>query len=162
VYLPSLRGHVVAALDVFDAPDAAFVTGDREETSVATQALFLMNDADVLRYADRFAERLLALEGDDDARIARAFELAFGRAPSTKEAAAVRSFLAAYARLEPAPPDDGRGERGRDGRRRPGPPGRAGRPGAEAPLAPLTDPRRAAWSAFAQSLFQSAEFRTIG
>ena len=29
IYLPSLRGHVVAALDVFDAPDAAFVTGDR-------------------------------------------------------------------------------------------------------------------------------------
>jgi len=157
VYLPSLRGHVVPALEVFDAPDAAFVTGDREETSVATQALFLMNDADVLRYADGFAGRLLALEGGDDARIARAFELALGRKPSERESAAVRAFLADYARLEPAPGSAG-GERGKLPRRRPG---RAGSPDGEAPPAPPADPHRAAWSAFAQSLFQSAEFRTL-
>lgn len=104
VYLPSLRGHVVDALDVFDAPDAAFVTGDREETSVATQALFMMNDADVLRYSDAFAARLLALQGDDDARITAGFELAFGRKPVAMEVNAVRAFLADYARtIEPAP-----------------------------------------------------------
>ena len=121
-----------------------------------------MNDADVLRYADRFAARLLALGGDDDARIARAFELALGRAPSAKETGAVRSFLAGYARLGPAPEpdDDGRGERRRDRRRPPGARARTGLPGDEAPP-PLADPRHAAWSAFAQSLFQSAEFRTI-
>jgi cytochrome c553 len=174
VYLPSLRGHVVDALEVFDAPDAAFVTGDREETSVATQALFMMNDADVLRYADQFADRLLALSGDDDTRIRRAFELAFGRAPESREASAVKAFLAEYARtVEPGNTDKrgGSDERASDRRQRPGQgPGqeprrrgaRAGAPGAEPPVEPITDPRRAAWSAFAQSLFQSAEFRTIG
>ncbi|MEQ1892538.1 MAG: DUF1553 domain-containing protein, partial [Planctomycetota bacterium] len=151
------RGHLVDALEVFDAPDAAFVTGDREETSVATQALFLMNDADVLRAADRFAERLLAREESDDLRIRHAFELALGRVPSAKELGAVKSFLASYAKtVEPAPVSDG--ERKRPRRQRQGERARSGEP----ELAPLTDPRRAAWSAFAQALFQSAEFRTIG
>jgi len=155
LYLPSLRGHLVDALEVFDAPDAAFVTGDREETSVATQALFLMNDEDVLRAADRFAARLLAQEGTDEQRIRQAFELALGRKPSQRELGAVKGFLASYAReVEPAPASDGERPRGRRPR-----PAERPRPGA---LAPLTDPRLAAWSAFAQALFQSAEFRTIG
>jgi hypothetical protein len=155
LYLANLRGHLVDALEVFDAPDAAFVTGDREETSVATQALFLMNDADVLRAADRFAERLLARDESDELRIRHAFELALGRLPTQRELGAVKSFLASYAKkVEPPPASDGERKRPR----RPRPDERA-RPGE---LAPLTDPRIASWSAFAQSLFQSAEFRTLG
>jgi hypothetical protein len=158
IYLPSLRGHLVDALEVFDAPDAAFITGDREETSAATQALFLMNDADVLRAADRFAALLLARGDSDELGIRRAFELALGRPPSQRELGAAKSFLASYAKeVEPAPASD-------DAKKRPRRPkaGERTRPGDPAPLEPLTDPRRAAWSAFAQSLFQSAEFRTIG
>jgi hypothetical protein len=157
LYLPSLRGHLVDALEVFDAPDAAFVTGDREETSVATQALFLMNDADVLRAADHFAERLLARDESDELRIRHAFELALGRVPSAKELGAVKSFLASYAKkVEPA------SATGKE-RKRPRRPRQNERARPDEPeLAPLTDPRRAAWSAFAQALFQSAEFRTIG
>jgi hypothetical protein len=158
LYLPSLRGHLVDALEVFDAPDAAFVTGDREETSVATQALFLMNDECVLRVADRFAERLLAAGSSDEARIRLAFEHALGRQPSARELGAAKDFLASYGRLaQPAPAADA--ERRRP--RRPSP-GEARRGGPPPALAPLADPRRAAWSAFTQALFQSAEFRTIG
>ncbi|MBK7877078.1 MAG: PSD1 domain-containing protein [Planctomycetes bacterium] len=157
VYLPMLRDHLPDALDAFDAPDPAFVTGDREETSVATQALFLMNDPDVLRTADAFAERLLAKQGSDDERIAWAFELAFGRAPSSTERSAVREFLKDFEKLagKGAKKDDGERdrraarERLRDRQDAGGPP-------------PITDPRRAAWSAFAQSLFESAEFRSLG
>ena len=161
VYLPSLRGHVADALEAFDAPDAAFVTGDRDETSVATQALFMMNNADVLRYADQFAKNLLALPLNDEARIQRAFEVTFGRTATLDELGLVREFLKDYAETVEAPrgrstasPRRGR-ERLRD-RQRSTPAG--GNP----PLEPLDDPRQAAWSAFAQSLFQSAEFRTIG
>ena len=154
LYLPSLRGHLVDALEVFDAPDAAFVTGDREETGVATQALFLMNDEGVLRAADAFAARLLAHEGTDEQKIRLAFELALGRKPAQREVGAVKGFLADYAReLEPPASD---GERKRPRRPRPG---ERARPDG---LEPLTDPRLAAWSAFAQALFQSAEFRTLG
>ncbi len=161
VYLPSLRGHVADALEAFDAPDAAFVTGDRDETSVATQALFMMNDADVLRYADQFAGALLALSLDDDGRIHRAFEITFGRTATSDELRLVRAFLSDYAGTVEAPRGGSKGSprRGRErlrDRQRPAP------AGANPPLEPLDDPRHAAWSAFAQSLFQSAEFRTIG
>jgi len=147
VYLPILRDHLPGALEVFDAPDAAFVAGDREETNVATQALYLMNDEDVLRIADAFADRLLEIEGGDDQRIARAFELAYGRKPSQKEREAVKHFLDDFAKLTAK---DVRAPERRGGRR--------DRPATQ----PAADPRRAAWSAFAQTLFQSAEFRYLG
>ncbi|NBU29271.1 MAG: DUF1553 domain-containing protein, partial [Caulobacteraceae bacterium] len=47
VYLPVLRDHVEEMLDVFDFAEPAFVSGDRDETSVPTQALFMMNSAAV-------------------------------------------------------------------------------------------------------------------
>lgn len=148
VYLPILRDHLPGALEVFDAPDAAFVAGDREETNVATQALYLMNDEDVLRIADAFADRLLEIEGGDDQRIARAFELAYGRKPSQKEREAVKHFLADFAKLS-----------GKENRT---PDRRGGRRDRPLDRTEAADPRRAAWSAFAQTLFQSAEFRYLG
>ncbi|MBI5365098.1 MAG: PSD1 domain-containing protein [Planctomycetes bacterium] len=157
VYLPMLRDHLPDALDAFDAPDSAFVTGDRDETSVATQALFLMNDPDVMRTADAFADRLLARKGSDDERVAYAFELAFGRAPSSSELGAVRQFLKDFEKLAAKPEkkeDGGRDRRGARDRLR----DRAG----DADALPISDPRRAAWSAFAQSLFECAEFRSLG
>jgi hypothetical protein len=93
VYLPILRDKLPDALEVFDAAEPAFVTGDREETNVATQALYLMNDKDVIAAADAFAARLLALAGDEDARIEQAFVLALGRKPGGAELTAVRRFL---------------------------------------------------------------------
>jgi len=158
VYLPILRDHLPSALEVFDTPDSAFVAGDREETNVATQALYLMNDEDVLRLADAFAERLLKMDGGDDQRIARAFELAYGRTPSQGERESVKFFLKDFEKLA--------GKETRATERRPSRRDRAGganganadRPAASAPA----DPKRAAWSAFAQTLFQSAEFRYLG
>ena len=74
VYLPNLRGATVDALGVFDAPDAVTVEGDREETSVATQALFMMNNEDVLRASDAMAARLLATDATERERIVRAYD----------------------------------------------------------------------------------------
>lgn len=152
VYLPLLRDHLPDSLAVFDEPDAAFVAGDREETNVATQALYLMNDADVIRLADAFADRLRALPGGDEERITRAFELAFGRKASQGERVAVRAFLADFAAsagksAQPADKKKSRKDEKRGDERR------------ESSTA--LDPERAAWSAFAQTLFQSAEFRYL-
>ncbi|MEO1696771.1 MAG: DUF1553 domain-containing protein [Planctomycetota bacterium] len=158
VYMPALRGYVTDAMEAFDAPDAAFVTGAREATTSATQALYMMNDSDVLRLSDAFAERLLELDVKEAQRIEAAFVIAFGREPEGGEARAVRSFLKDYERsYEGARPEaeGDKKERRRRNRRR----GRL--------LDPTNEPgvhangRRAAWSAFAQSLFQSAEFRAI-
>ena len=172
VYLPSPRGHVVDTLAAFDAPDSEFVTGDRDETTVATQALFLMNDGEVLRLADAFADRLMAMDGKDKDRIRAAFELAYGRPATSMESKTVLTFLRDYAKeaeaaiakeasSEPAQ-EQGTGsrrERQRE-RARQRARDRAAASGGAPPA--IKDPKRAAWSAFAQSLFQGAEFRIIG
>jgi cytochrome c553 len=146
VYLPVVRDAVPEALEVFDFAEPSFVTGIREVTNVATQALFLMNDGEVIREAEAFADRLLAEPGTDDARIAGAFRLALGRAPSASDLDAARTFLAKFQAMQPKeePPAPRRSRRG--------PPPR---PRASA------DPRRAAWAAFCQTLFASAEFRYV-
>jgi hypothetical protein len=165
VYLPSLREHLPEALDVFDAPDSSFVTGTREATNVATQALFLMNDVDVMKVADAFADKILAQKGSDDDRIAYAFERTLGRKPSGAEMGNVRNFLDEFEKLAAKNAKADKVERGlgREKRERRERPAEAplATDGGESPLAPL-DPHRAAWSAFAQTLFQSAEFRSVG
>ncbi len=180
VYLPSPRGHVMGTLEAFDAPDPEFVTGDRDETTVATQALFLMNDGEVLRLADAFADRILAAESGEKGRVQLAFEMAYGRKPSSQESRVVRSFLKDYARsvelANKAQAPKGKGEESegeerlsprrkrqqekRRQRERERDLERAKMYGADP--AAIEDPERAAWSAFTQSLFQSAEFRVIG
>jgi hypothetical protein len=166
VYLPVIRGHVPHALEVFDFAEPEFVTGDREETNVASQALYLMNDPDVQKTALAFAERVLAVKGGDAERVSAAFELAVGRRPTSAETAAVRGFLDAFARAQS--PRTGGGATGGEEPRRPRRPARNApriperRPGArgENAGAPV-DPTRAAWAAFCQSLFMSAEFRYV-
>lgn len=170
VYMPVLRGHATDAMDAFDAPDAAVVAGSREVTTVATQALFLMNDTDVLLAADAFADRLLAMDLGDGARIERAFKLALGRKPSGAEKGAVSSFLRGYERdfkREAKASEKSSGDKPKQNqqsaqaRRRARMRERAG--GAAAQQAtPIQNARRAAWSAFTQSLFQCAEFRALG
>jgi hypothetical protein len=156
VYLPILRGRIPDLLEVFDAADPDFVTGDRDETTVATQALTLMNDADVLALSDALAARLLAHPGDDDDRVVMAFELTLGRKPSATEKDAVRRFLREF------PKAASQGEPGAGTGRRDSRDDRRGRRGTEDARPGARDPRALAWSAFAQSLFLSAEFRELG
>jgi hypothetical protein len=145
MYLPMLRDQLPEALAVFDMADPSFVVGRREETNVATQALFLMNDPTVLEASDALASKLLAAPGNDVQRIGVAFERVLGRMPSSSEAQAVERFLADFDAPSTAPT------------RR----ARVARLGAAGPAAPA-DPRLVAWSAFVQTLFQSAEFRFLG
>ncbi|QDV04780.1 Planctomycete cytochrome C [Planctomycetes bacterium Poly30] len=176
VYLPSPRGQLVDTLEAFDAPDPEFVTGDRDETTVATQALFLMNDGEVLRLADAFADRLLARKGSDADRVTMAFELAYGRKPSREESRVVQAFLKDFARSvekearQKETPVSGADRKADDEKSRRARRLRERKRAREEELrktyggapAAIEDPERAAWSAFAQSLFQSAEFRVIG
>jgi mono/diheme cytochrome c family protein len=136
VYLPVLRDRVDEMLDVFDFAEPAFVSGDREETSVPTQALFMMNDERVVAAATAMARRVLREADSEPARIKRAFAIAFGREPSPGEATAARKLLRGF-------DEDSGGRSGGSGRK-----GRA-------------QPSEQAWAALCQGLFQSAEFRTV-
>jgi hypothetical protein len=82
---------------LFDAADPNGVAAERNETTVASQSLFLLNSPFVREQARALAERLLSDSSLSDAhRIERAHHLALGRAPSADEQAQASEFLAAY------------------------------------------------------------------
>ena len=58
------------------------------------QALALVNDPFVALCAERFGARALARAGDDSARIAWMYEVAFTRPPSAHELASALDFVA--------------------------------------------------------------------
>ncbi len=94
VYLPVFRNALAEIFEVFDFADASVTTGRRNASTVAPQALFLMNNPFVLDQARRAAKRLLAENaGDDRARLVRAYRLTLGRAPTEGEAAVALKFL---------------------------------------------------------------------
>ena len=94
LYLPVIRNNVYDMLQLLDFPDPAVTNGDRATTTVAPQALLMLNSDFVMQSADAFAARLLAEPGDDRARMTRMYAIAYGRQPSDDETAANRTFLA--------------------------------------------------------------------
>ena len=95
LYQPIYRGGLAPDLfRVFDFPDAGLVTGRRNVTTVAPQALFLLNSPFILEKARLGAGRLLVEKADDDGRISSLYMRLFGRPPTEPEAARARAFLA--------------------------------------------------------------------
>ncbi|MCA9048765.1 MAG: DUF1553 domain-containing protein, partial [Planctomycetaceae bacterium] len=43
IYLPVIRGRAFESLDVFDGVDGSMVTGQRDQTTVPSQSLYLLN-----------------------------------------------------------------------------------------------------------------------
>jgi len=97
VYLPSLRGEVPRELAAFDPVAQTLVTGQREETTVPSQALFLLNSTFVANQSLYLAESLLEQKHRNDVeRIRAAYERLLGRDPSAPETARIKTFLARY------------------------------------------------------------------
>ena len=91
VYLPLLRGLTPRSLEVFDFAEQGMVTGSRDATTVATQALYLLNDPFVRRQSLALAERLLRHERRDDAgRIDLAYRLTLGRPATPRRRSSAR------------------------------------------------------------------------
>jgi hypothetical protein len=96
VYLPVVRSSVYDVLSAFDFADPSTGTGKRPSTTVAPQALFMMNSALMLAESRAMAESLLAIEIDDAARIEQAYRRALGRSPNAQEVERAATFLADY------------------------------------------------------------------
>ncbi len=83
-------------MQAFDAPDAVVSCGRRDITTVAPQALALLNDTFLRDRAVDLGRRLLAEGGSTpEGWVTRGFELAVSRAPSDAERAASVQFLEA-------------------------------------------------------------------
>lgn len=85
IYLPVIRNNVYDVFQLFDFPDPAVSTGDRATTTVAPQALFLMNSDWVGQLCDHLAVELLATKSDDAGRVKTLYLRAYGRTPTEKE-----------------------------------------------------------------------------
>ncbi len=97
VYLPLVRGLTPRALEVFDFAEQGMVTGSRDTTTVAPQALYLLNDPFVRQQSLALAERVLRPNDLDDAgRIALAYRLTLSRAATAKEIKRATSYIADY------------------------------------------------------------------
>jgi hypothetical protein len=94
VYVPAFRNALPEIFEVFDFADPSVVVGARNVSTVAPQALFLMNHPFVREQARFTAERLLSEKlPDDDARLQRACRLALSRAPTAGEASVAKKCL---------------------------------------------------------------------
>src|SRR5947199_10852735 len=83
LYLPVVRNNTFDVFQLFDFPDPAVSSGDRATTTVAPQALFLLNSDWVAEQCDRLAERLFAARNDDAGRVKLLYRLAYGHPPTT-------------------------------------------------------------------------------
>jgi hypothetical protein len=166
-----VRDRVPESLEVFDFAEPSFVTGQRDATNVPTQALYLLNSAEIARISDALAARVKESASTEAERIATAFQLAYGRKPTSAETRACRDFL-----------DDFRGalaneQSTKSGAQATAAEGRRGamrdrirqqvaqRMGAASSSGGAnstpTLPREPEWSALCQALLLSGEFRTV-
>jgi mono/diheme cytochrome c family protein len=95
VYLPVFRSKLPGMFTVFDFAEPDQVNGVRDVTTVAPQALFMLNNSFVIDAAKRAAERILAQDVTDDrARIRYAYAYTLGRYPTDTEMDRSLAFLA--------------------------------------------------------------------
>ena len=93
-YLFVKRSVMTPMMEIFDGPNASASCGKRARTTVATQALTLLNDPFVRARAKDFADRVASEAGSDHgARVRRAYLLALGRPPKPIELEASLAFL---------------------------------------------------------------------
>jgi hypothetical protein len=86
VYLQMKRSMTLPMLQIFDAPDTATSCPKRETSTVAPQALALMNSDFTQAQAEQFASRIRKQAGENpDAQVEAGWRWAFGRPPSDEE-----------------------------------------------------------------------------
>ena len=132
VYLPVVRGVIYDMFQVFDFADPHVVNGRRDTTTVAPQALYMMNSPEIREESGKFAELLLSLPNADDARrVEAAYARAFSRPASSEERNRALAFMQDYEKALEA-------------------------------TEPSPEKRRTeAWRSFCQTLFASSEFRYV-
>jgi hypothetical protein len=86
VYLPVIRAAVYDVYTAFDFGDPTVMNGDRSSTTIAPQALFMLNGKIVLDATKAQATALLKRKDlDDKGRIQHLYRTCFGRSATQKE-----------------------------------------------------------------------------
>lgn len=94
IYAFVKRSMLPPLLETFDFNNVTLPAGCRSETTVAPQALMLLNDDELQARSDAFADRIARDTGDEPAgQVTDAFQLALGRNPSAEETKLMLEFL---------------------------------------------------------------------
>jgi hypothetical protein len=103
VYLCMLRHAPPRELSAFDLPDPQKVVGKRNETTLPTQSLFLLNSPFVLEQASTLAQDLMS-DGDlkDAQRVSKLYRRTLQRGPSEVEIKRAIGYVQA---IEPSLPE---------------------------------------------------------
>ena len=93
IYLMQPRIRPQPLLAIFDAADANAVTGLRQASTVAPQALFMLNSEFAHEQAALFADRMTREASKESERVTLAYRMAFGRPPATDELQEAEDYL---------------------------------------------------------------------
>lgn len=101
VYVAQRRTEIPTLLDSFDLPPMSPNCLERNTSTVAIQALHLLNNSMVENLAEVFAERVRREAGDQpEKQIERAYWMALSRPPSAEEKAASLQAFSRFRQLE--------------------------------------------------------------
>jgi len=94
VYLPVFRNKIEEMLSVFNFPDPNLVQGQRTSTTLATQALYMMNHPKMLAFSEATAKRVLDLPDQTrQQRLDWLYRFAVGRLPTESEVKLCADYL---------------------------------------------------------------------
>jgi len=129
IYVPVIRNHLYSLFEQFDFPDPTMPTGSRNQTTIPSQSLAMMNSDLILDCSDALATKLLNAYSQPIPRIQLAIESVYGRRAEAMDIRLAREFLSEFAN------------------------------GTQADAStPTNDDERQAWALYCQSLFASNEF----
>jgi len=101
LYLPVVRSALYEMFQAFDFADPSVQSGQRDSTTVASQALFMMNSQLVTEKSAELATAVVADSDQPESRVALLFARILGREPTADESAAALAYLHDFARTTP-------------------------------------------------------------
>ncbi|MCA9078033.1 MAG: DUF1553 domain-containing protein [Planctomycetaceae bacterium] len=93
MYLPIVRSALYEVFQAFDFADPAVSSGERMSTTVAPQALFMMNSEIVSKQSLALAERLLSRDATDPARVVSLYKQTLSRPPMDEETESALAYV---------------------------------------------------------------------
>ena len=96
IYLPLVRDEEPRSMAVFDFADSSTITGVRESSHTADQALYMLNNPFVIQQSAVMADHVQQLTSNQEDQITEAFNRVYSRNPTSTEHSASMAFLAAW------------------------------------------------------------------
>ncbi|MGY8770387.1 MAG: PSD1 and planctomycete cytochrome C domain-containing protein [Pirellulales bacterium] len=100
LYLPVVRNNLYDVFQLFDYADASVINGNRGSTTVAPQALFIMNSDLVEHATANLAKKLLENQDlDDSALVQLLYEKSYARTPTSQETTRALAYLITFEQM---------------------------------------------------------------